>query len=787
MENMKRMICAVTCLLVALTAGGQWKWDGGAGDSSWTSAANWYPDGVPATGDDVLLDHSFLNMDYEVRLPSGTIAVSLDSLILRPAPGKSIRLVIPSTNKAVPALNITGTGESLSIDSGAVLVNASGAAAGEPIQLAGWLRISDGGRYVHATARANARLIDRLSTAPGTSTGIFEFDVPGTAGYTVSLTGNTFGSLVFRSAAAGGLKSYSGSGSSELYIRGDLVVDTGAGLTSTLTANIRLDGHLLVRGLLSLQPPTAGSSGRSLILSSPKTGIFEGANIQWHAYFREMVIGPGHQTLMKSNLNIPHPGQNLRVLEKGTLSMGVLAVHGAGSLELNADAMLRVGHPAGIRADGTDGSIRTASRKLHKGSRFIFDGAGDQQTGDGMPDTIAEMGTDKASGALFLTRSTQLTSSLGLVQGRIITSNNSVLDFSGDTISHHPNEFGMDSCGWASSFVDGPLRRRSDKRGRLVMPIGKDGIFRPLTLSRTGSGLVSFLVTYSNGATPATNTPVDPHIYSVDDSGYWIIQMEKMMGDSSFLPELPWKYYGDSLSRKRWLDSLRILTSDPGFSNGWKISGSRMNIRDNGTAGTLMSDLPISSSCLMTLGKTGAPANLPITEIKLTARKVGTSTKLEWETSGVSQKTRFVVERTSEHGRTENIGILTVTNTRNKDRFSLSDEHPSPGWNTYKVCANEVYQESHKCSGTVAVHHPARSEFILFPVPASEHLQWKLSQKPDPGWIRILNNEGAEIWKERTNGRYHGTVDVNDWSTGMYHLILPVNGTFIRRSFLKGD
>ena len=205
----------MTWLLASWTASGQWKWDGEAGDSSWTTPANWFPDGVPASGDDVLLDNSLLNKDYEVRLPAGAISISLDSLILQPGAGKVIRLVIPSTNKAAPALSITGPGESLRIEAGAVLINASGAASGEPLQPAGWLRISDGGRYIHATPRANARLIDRLSTEPGTSTGIFEFDVPGTSGYTVSLTGNTFGSVVFRSKAAGGLKSYSGSGSSD--------------------------------------------------------------------------------------------------------------------------------------------------------------------------------------------------------------------------------------------------------------------------------------------------------------------------------------------------------------------------------------------------------------------------------------------------------------------------------------------------------------------------------------------------------------------------------------------
>lgn len=787
MENMKRMICAMTWLLASWTASGQWKWDGEAGDSSWTSPANWFPDGVPATGDDVLLDNSLLSIDYEVRVPAGMISISLDSLILRPGAGRSIRLVIPSTNKAAPALSITGPGESLRIDAGAVFINASGATSGEPLQPAGWMRISDGGRYIHATPRANARLIDRLSTEPGTSTGIFEFNVPGTSGYTVSLTGNTFGSLVFRSKAAGGLKSYSGSGSSDLYIRGNLVVDTGAGLTSTLTSNIRLDGHLLVNGLLSFQPPTAGGSGRSLILMSPQNSLFEGPNIQWQQHFREIIIGPGHQTLLRSNLSLPFSGQKIRVLEKGTLSMGQFSVMGSGSLELNAGGILRTGHPAGLRADGADGNIRTISRQLHKGGSFVFDGSGDQQTGDGLPDTIAGLTIDKASGKLNLTKTTQVTSNLSLVQGRIITSDNSLLDFSGDTITHQANEFGMDSCGGPSSFIDGPFRRRINRMGKFGMPIGKDGIFRPLTLSRTGNGSMQCRVTYSNDATPAAHSLSDPNIYQVNGSGYWTIQMENITGDSSLITALSWRFSGDSLLRKRWLDSLRIVTTNPDLSNGWKITGSQPNIVDQNVAGTLLSDQPIRSSCLMTFGTTGPPAGLPITGILLMARKMGNTTKLEWETSGTSEAAHFIVHRNDARQRIDTIGILTAMHTRDNERFSMIDEHPSPGWNTYKVCATEKDQESSQCSGIVAVYHSSPSEVLLFPVPAIDRLHWKLTGKPDPGWIRILDNKGVVQWKARSDGKPEGEVDVDGWSPGIYHLIIPFNGTFIRRSFLKGN
>lgn len=787
MGDMKRMICAGAWIMMALTSNGQWRWDGGAGNGSWTSAANWYPDGVPATGDDVLLDHSILDLDYEVRLPDGTNNITLDSLILRPGPGKSIRLVIPPGNKAVPALAVTGPGESLRIDSGAILHNCSGAASGDPLQLTGWMRISNGGRYIHATPRANAKLIDRLSATTGTSTGVFEFDVPGSSGYTVSLTGNTFGSLVFSANAAGGLKSYSGSGTADLIIRGDLIVQPGAGLTSTLTSNIRIDRHISIKGMLSLQPPTAGNTGRSIMLVSQQTGMLEGANIQWHQHFREIVIGSGHHTQLNSNLFIPQAIQKIRVLEKGMLSMDTNSVSGPGSLEINAGAWVGIGHPAGIMANGTTGNIRTGARLLHTGANYLFNGNSDQQTGDGLPDTIKTLCTYKPSGVLNLTKSTQVTESLDLIRGNIVTSDGCLLEFSGDIISNHPNPFGMDSCGSANAFVDGPFRRRIHRSGKFSMPIGKNGLFNPIIFNRAGDGLLVCRASYSNGIAPMYTSMADPNIYRIDGAGYWTIQIEAALKDSLLTPEIGWSFTGDSLSRMRWLDSLRIVSKEF-MSEGWMIHGSRPTlVVHTDKAGLLRSDQPIKTSAFIATGLAGAPVGLPITDISLSAQKMEKSTKLDWTSHGSSGTTRFVVKRNVHQIHTDTLCILTVTHTLNNARYTFTDEHPSYGWNTYMVCAVETDMEKIICSPTVAVYHPIPGVLQLFPVPAVDRMFWRLSEKPDAGWLIMTNTNGRMIWKEPVSGAKNGYLDVRHLPAGIYRIHIPVGGTVISRSFMKLD
>src|SRR5687768_18107488 len=52
-----RSLVIVGCCFIQLNAVAATRtWDGGAGTTSWHQAANWNPDGVPMTGDDVIID-----------------------------------------------------------------------------------------------------------------------------------------------------------------------------------------------------------------------------------------------------------------------------------------------------------------------------------------------------------------------------------------------------------------------------------------------------------------------------------------------------------------------------------------------------------------------------------------------------------------------------------------------------------------------------------------------------------------------------------------------------------
>lgn len=226
-------------------------WTGLANDGMWATAINWSGGSLPSSTDDVLLDNSFVSTNYDVTLPD--MASTVKSLTISPSLLHSIKLILPSTNLFAPGFIATGPGYGITINEGGIFQNSSGITSGSSLTISDSIRINNGGRYIHNTRSIHASsIVQFLSKAPGTESGIFEFDTPGTQGYTISISNRTYGTLVLSAdASPGGIKTYTGSGNNPLAIQGDFQI--GAGVTfksdlATKNGNINLAGDFIQNG-----------------------------------------------------------------------------------------------------------------------------------------------------------------------------------------------------------------------------------------------------------------------------------------------------------------------------------------------------------------------------------------------------------------------------------------------------------------------------------------------------------------------------------------------------------
>jgi hypothetical protein len=301
---MKRGGWLIFLSIVSSLVSAQARWDGEQGDGLWGSALNWVSDLVPGPGDNVLLDNSIVPGNYTVSFNPGLFSVTVGSLAISPNPSSLITLEVPVGNISPAAFVATGPGDAVILNAGAVFRNASGAPNGTPVSVTAtnFFRINNGGRYIHNTERAHTNeLVTRLSTAPGTEDGIFEFDVPSLGAYTVSGSGRTYGHLIFSATAAGGIKTYATSGTNAITVNGDLEIRTGTTFSYGANTNsIRLNKDCHIHPAAVFNISNGGNNSTVLLKGNldnegllTESGTSTGSGIMLGGTSMQQVNSPG--------------------------------------------------------------------------------------------------------------------------------------------------------------------------------------------------------------------------------------------------------------------------------------------------------------------------------------------------------------------------------------------------------------------------------------------------------------------------------------------------------------
>lgn len=261
------LILTGIAMLCYVQSRAQKRWDGEGQDGRWNTAKNWTLDIAPTSTTDVLLDNSIITGDYTVILPGGNNAITVKSLTITPAAGRTIQCILPDTNNVnfqTAALTISGTG--LVINSGGVFRNSGGGSGVETIAFSTTsdsLRINNGGRYWHNTSRAIGDIVKRVSKAAGTENGTFEIETPGGTGTTPIplLLSRVFGNLIFTGPQSG-TRTYTITGNT-VTINGNLTIKAGVkvNVESDAGSNIIIKGNYIQNGgVLNLANNTSNNT-----------------------------------------------------------------------------------------------------------------------------------------------------------------------------------------------------------------------------------------------------------------------------------------------------------------------------------------------------------------------------------------------------------------------------------------------------------------------------------------------------------------------------------------------
>lgn len=211
---------------------------------------NWSLGRMPMANDTLIINPN-LHDSLFLFFPSADTVIQI-SQIQCESLSSYVELIIPESNTSDSAFIISSPGSSFIGNVG--LSNYSGSSSGQIIYFIHDVNFDSASFYRHATPRAHAAILNQILFDDHST---FILKVPGTAGYSLSLTGRTFGN--FRIENNGSFKAYTSTGTSPFKIINNFFIDTLCALTFNLNNNIEIGGDLTGAGVFTYNPSTSGT------------------------------------------------------------------------------------------------------------------------------------------------------------------------------------------------------------------------------------------------------------------------------------------------------------------------------------------------------------------------------------------------------------------------------------------------------------------------------------------------------------------------------------------------
>ncbi len=281
---------------------------------------------------------------------------------------------------------------------------------------------------------------------------------------------------------------------------------------------------------------------------------------------------------------------------------------------------LIIGSVDGITVNEEFGAIIVDGARNYNASgrnSFEYRGEEDQVTGNGLPSTFSGdlIINNLADRNVLLTDPVTIQSGgkLQLQNGNLVTIGSDVLTLAGGATTQG---------GSKRSFVDGRLIRKGN--GTLVFPVGKNGIYSPVTLNgNAGQATDEHSAEYFPGNPRSTydGTLIDLQVLSAIE--YW--RIERINGEGARLLTLPFGAHSGVTDPSTIVAAYFDGNS---FWHNYKQTAGYTGTAQGGTITTSTAAFGIFS-----LGSTSAENTLPLRLLTFDAKKQGMDRLINWEIS----------------------------------------------------------------------------------------------------------------------------------------------------------
>ena len=333
---------------------------------------------------------------------------------------------------------------------------------------------------------------------------------------------------------------------------------------------------------------------------------------------------------------------------------------------------------------------------------------------------------------------------------------------------------GFSNIGSSISYIDGPFGQvvASVAVKNLNLPVGKNGIYRPMILAVQHTTVAS--VTYTSevwnasarvmGYTlPATLTWVsDIRYYSIDRTSVANINKAR----------LTMSYGSDDIVTD--YNNLRIASYNG--AGGWLNRG---GVGSANNAGNITSANFNSFNRLFTLANASGGTNpLPEELVSFNAQKVNHTSELKWTTASEKNSDYFAVERSNDGVHFNEIGnVKSAGNSTTFINYLFTDNTPVNGKNYYRLKQVD-FDGTATYSSVKMINASAVSQVTFYPNPANSNSGITITTPENLSGhytIRIFDLTGRVVAEQSGDASEMKTIPVtieNTLATGCYLLQL---------------
>jgi hypothetical protein len=384
-----------------------------------------------------------------------------------------------------------------------------------------------------------------------------------------------------------------------------------------------------------------------------------------------------------------------------------------------------------------EGDLTVSGTLTHSTSTLLFVGSGTQNIqGATATQTFYGLTLDNG-GTLQLSKPIIITNALTLTSGIINTSSTNTLTV---------NQGATLTGGSSTAHINGPMTHVATGNAHTkVFPIGKGGIYRPvtLTISASGSPTSNYTAEVFNSAASGLGYTFSDPIKWVSGIRYWNITQSNATG---FIDARATLTYGAG-------DEVAV----PANLVIAKSSGSTwVNIGGTGSgtpSGTIQSD-PFSTFSIFTLANIGEGSGeinpLPVELVYFTALPNNGRVDLAWRTATELNNEDFTVERSRDGVRFDELFRVSGNGTTNEAHdYRASDMHPLPGVSYYRLRQTD-FDGTTETFNIVRVSFEAPFGITAYPTRVNSFINLQLSSGDnDELTISILDMGGKLHYREK--------------------------------------